>query len=82
MRDLSVAAARIGGESWQEGDAAARFRLFPKIDAVVVAYDGDEEFPADVSILYSNTIVNFLSLEDVAVLGGDIAGRLTRAARS
>ena len=39
----------------------------------------DEEFAAEANILFSGEIVNFLPLEDVAVLAGLIATRLARA---
>jgi hypothetical protein len=42
----------------------------------VVLHAGDEEFPAEANILFDDAIVNFLPLEDVAVLAGLIATRL------
>jgi len=45
----------------------------------VVLYTGDEEFPAEANILFNDEIGNFLSLEDVAVLAGSIATRLSMA---
>jgi len=53
--------------------------VFPRVEAVVVLFKGDEEFPPEANILYKDDIVNFLPLEDVAVLSGLVAGRLKRA---
>jgi len=67
---------------WQEaelGDASFRFDILPKIRGVVVLHAGDEEFPAEVNILFNDEIVNFLPLEDVAVLAGLIATRLSKS---
>jgi hypothetical protein len=67
---------------WQEaelGDASFRFDILPKIRGCVVLHAGDEEFPAEVNILFNDEIVNFLPLEDVAVLAGLIATRLSRS---
>lgn len=69
----------LGWRETEFGDAAFEFDIFPKIRGVVVLYLGDEEFPAEASILFSDEIVNFLSLEDVAVLAGSIANRLSKA---
>ena len=77
---LVESGVRIGGERADQGDASVRLKLFPRIDAYVVLHAADDEFPAEASILYSSTIAALLSLEDVAVLGGDIATRLCRAA--
>ena len=40
---------------------------------------GDEEFPAEANILFDDAIINFLTLEDVAVLAGLIATRLAKS---
>jgi len=68
--------------NWQEaelGDASFRFDILPKIQGLVVLHAGDEEFPAEVNILFNDEIVNFLPLEDVAVLAGLIATRLSKS---
>ena len=75
---------RAGGSlGWKEaelGDASFQLDVFPKIRALVVLHTGDEEFPAEVNILFSDEIVNFLPLEDVAVLAGLLATRLGKSA--
>ena len=62
------------------GDASFRFDILPKIAGVVVLHAGDEEFPAEANILFDDEIINFLPLEDVAVLAGVIATRLAKSA--
>jgi hypothetical protein len=69
----------LGWRETELGDAAFEFDIFPKIRAVVVLYTGDEELPAEANILFNDEIGNFLSLEDVAVLAGSIATRLSKA---
>ena len=71
-----------GNLRWQAdelGDASYHFDIFPKVKGLVVLHAEDEEFPAEANILFSGEIVNFLPLEDVAVLAGLIATRLARA---
>jgi len=69
----------LGWTPEQFGDLGCSFDVFPRIRGVVVLNLGDDEFPAEAGILHNEGIVNFLPLEDVAVLGGSIATRLTRA---
>jgi hypothetical protein len=73
------ACSALGGKPEQFGDLAYSFEVFPRIRAVVVLHLGDDEFPSDAGILHNEGIVGFLPLEDVAVLGGSIATRLSRA---
>jgi hypothetical protein len=61
------------------GDLSCSCDVFPRVRAVVVLNLSDDEFPAEAGILHNEAIVDFLPLEDVAVLGGSIATRLTRA---
>jgi hypothetical protein len=62
------------------GDASCQFDILPKIRGLVVLHAGDEEFPAEVNLLFNDEIVNYLPLEDVAVLAGLIATRLGKSA--
>jgi hypothetical protein len=70
------ACRRLGWHEEELGDASFRFDILPKIRGLVVLHAGDEEFPAEANILFDDAIVNFLPLEDVAVLAGLIATRL------
>jgi hypothetical protein len=79
--DVEAFRQACGKLNWHEeelGDASFRFDILPKIGGVVVLYSGDEEFPAEANILFDDEIVNFLPLEDVAVLAGLIATRLVK----
>lgn len=69
----------LGGTPDELGDVSARIRIFPKIEAVIVLYRGDEEFPPEAEILYRDDVINFLSLEDISVLSGVLASRLSKA---
>lgn len=50
-----------GGKSWI-------IELLPKIPAQLIFYDGDDEFPPEVCLLFDITAVNFLEFEFLAVL--------------
>lgn len=61
------------------GDAAVRVPVFPVVPVVAVVHRACEEFPADAKLLFESSIGAFLCTEDIAVLGGLVAGRLLRA---
>jgi len=71
-------AGMLGAGRAEYGDVSLRIPVFPKIDAIVLIYRGDEEFPPEAEFLFKDDIISYLSLEDVAVLAGTIASRLIR----
>jgi len=79
---FEVAARMLGGERLRFGDAAFCFRLLPRVWMAVMLYVADEEFPANVNVLFDAAAGHYLATEDLAVLGGMLAGRLIKAART
>jgi hypothetical protein len=78
------AVAKLGGNVTAKGGAAygdlsGTLPVLPRIEAIVVLFRGDDEFPPEANILYKDDIVNFFPLEDIAVLSGLIASRLKKA---
>jgi hypothetical protein len=74
------AARALGGESLSFGDASFLFRVLPRVWLAVVLYLADDEFPASASVLFDAAASHYLPTEDLAVLGGIVAGRLIRSA--
>ncbi len=74
---LLIAAVDLGGTKATFGDVSVHFSILPKIDACVVLHRGDSEFLPTANILYRDSVINFLDLEDVAFLGGRIADKLS-----
>jgi hypothetical protein len=82
-RDLALytkAAASLGGEPVPLGDVAARFLAFPRVPVTHVLWGGDEEFPSEATILFDETIPQYLPTEDIAALAGASVYRLMGAA--
>ncbi len=79
IKKIIEAAEKIGGRKADYGDVSVKLNVFPELEAVVVMYREDDEFPPEANILYKDDIINFLPLEDIAVLSGLIAGRLRQA---
>lgn len=73
------AAKALGGEPISFGDAAYLFRIFSKLWLAAVLYLADEEFGASASVLFDGAASHYLPTEDLAVIGGMLAGRLIKA---
>jgi hypothetical protein len=71
----------IGAASSTFGDASVIVHALPKVPITAVVFGADEEFGAEAKILYAPSIVSYFVTEDIAVLGGFVAQRLTRALR-
>ena len=67
---------RFGGKLIEVGDASFILRAFPFIPLQYVLWEGDEEFPSSVQLLFDASVDHYLSLEDIVVLGQMATGRL------
>jgi hypothetical protein len=75
------AAQALGGERLSFGDASFSFRLLPRVWLATVLYLADDEFSASANVLFDAAASHYLPTEDLAVLGGILAGRLVKAVR-
>jgi len=74
---------RSGGEPVEIGDASFMLHAFPCVPLQYVLWEGDEEFPPSVQLLFDASVDHYLTLEDMVVLGQVTTGRLiNRSARS
>lgn len=72
-----VAAGRsLGGSAAEHGDASIAVPVFPGVPVLAVLWRGDEEFPASANLLFDRTAPEYLSIEDMVVVAGRVAGRL------
>ena len=78
---FEAAARALAGERLSFGDASFLFRLLPRVWLAVVLNLADEEFPANANVLFDAAVSHYLPTEDLAVLGGMLAGRLVKAAQ-
>jgi hypothetical protein len=69
----------IGAEPAEFGDRSIRVRAFPCVDLYIVLWRGDDEFPADASVLMGERIQGFLDVEDIAVLAGLVVSYAAKA---
>ena len=78
-KGFAAAAEALGGERIQFGDVAYRFRLLPRLAMAIILHLGDEEFAPAVNVLFDAVAGHYLPAEDLAVLGGMLAGKLIKA---
>ena len=76
-----AAAETLGGTRLAYGDASFLFPMFPRLRLAAVLYLADEEFPASANVLFDAAASHYLPTEDLAVLGGMLAGRLIKSGR-
>lgn len=67
---------KLGGTPLEMGDAAFAFRIHPRVPAAVILWKEDEEFPADVRLLFDRTIGEHLPLDVIFGLSEEICERL------
>jgi hypothetical protein len=79
LEGFEAAARSLGGERLEFGDASFCFRVLPRVWLAVVLYLADEEFSASANVLFDGAASHYLPTEDLAVLGGILAGRLIKA---
>jgi hypothetical protein len=80
VRGFMTAAQAVGGERLTFGDASYMFRVLPRLRMAVILHQGDEEFGPAVNVLFDASAGHYLPTEDLAVLGGMLAGKLIKAA--
>jgi len=67
---------KSGGEPAEVGDASFILHAFPYVPLQYVLWEGDEEFPPSVQLLFDASVGHYLSLEDIVVLGQVTTGRV------
>ncbi len=77
---LRQAAQELGGVPGGMGDASVTFQALPRVELTLVIWQGDDELPAEGSILFDNSIGAYLPTEDITVLSEIIAWRLVKLA--
>jgi Domain of unknown function (DUF3786) len=78
---MVAAARKLNGKIIATGDAAAELPYFPCLPITCIIWKGDDEFPAEASVLFDETADLFFSAEDMAVAGQMAVLELLKAAR-
>ena len=68
---FKAACEKMGAEAVKHGDAGYRFRLIGGYEMQILVWEGDEEFPPNAQVLYSDNFADGFAAED-RVVAGDI----------
>jgi hypothetical protein len=70
------AGSRLGGVELLFGDKAFSLTVFPKVPLAYILWQEDEEFPAQVTVMFDSTIQNHFSLDGIWCLVAEVSQRL------
>jgi hypothetical protein len=76
---LIEASADLGGMRSSLGDISVTIPAFARIPVTYVIWKGDDEFPPNASILFDDTVLDYLPAEDIIVLCQTITWRLIKS---
>ena len=71
----------LGGRKENFGDASFTLHALPRVPITFILWEGDEEFPPSVKILFDPSITGYLPLEDVSVVSKLASTRIIKEAR-
>jgi len=75
------AAEQFRGEPIEMGDAAYAFRVLPHVPLAVVWWIGDDEFPANATVLFDRAASHYLPTDGLAILGRMLCRSLAKRGR-
>lgn len=81
-RLLELATLRYRAIPMKEGDVSVRVQALPFVPVALILWRGDEEFPAEGSILFDRSISEIISAEDIAWLAGMVVYPLIGMAKA
>ncbi len=74
--ELRKACEKLGGTPEKVGDVAYRIPIFPFLPVILQFWEGDEEFPANLRILWDEGILGFLRYETTYYVVSHLLKRL------
>jgi Domain of unknown function (DUF3786) len=78
---LERAALAAGGSPERFADLAFSFPLFPRLHLLVAYWQGDEDFPGSLRILFDAAAEHHLPMDVCAIAGGMLTRRILKAYR-
>jgi hypothetical protein len=75
------AGASLGGREEDFGDVSFRLDAFPRLPITFILWEGDEDFPPSMKVLFDRTVPNYLPLEDIVVVSKMATTRILKGAR-
>lgn len=75
------AGTKLGGQREDFGDASFTLRALPRVPITFILWEGDQDFPPSMKVLFDRNIAACLPLEDIVVISKMAGTRITRQAR-
>jgi hypothetical protein len=75
------AGTSLGGKDEEFGDASFTLHAFPKVPICFILWEGDQDFPPSMKVLFDRTVHQYLPLEDIVVVSKMAATRILKEAR-
>jgi hypothetical protein len=79
---LIPAAAPLGGRAIEMADVAVEIRAFPRVPVVLALWEASEEFGAEGSVMFDDSLPTYLETEDAIIVCEEIFGALKEHAQS
>ncbi len=81
-RDAFIEAGRaLGGRQEEYGNASVTLAAFPRLPITLILWEGDEDFPPSVKVLFDKSIHTYVPLEDIVVISKMASTRMLKEAR-
>ncbi|MGD0230423.1 MAG: DUF3786 domain-containing protein [Syntrophorhabdales bacterium] len=81
-RDAFVAAGKtLGGREEEYGSGSFTLRAFPRLPVTFILWEGEEDFPPSIKVLFDRSIHTYLPLEDIVVISKMAATRILKEAK-
>jgi hypothetical protein len=71
----------MGGIKEDYGDASFTLYALPRVPITFILWEGDEEFPPSMKMLFDPSITGYLPLEDITVISKLASTRIVKEAR-
>jgi len=75
-KEFERAAKNCSGARLTHGDISFEFQILPRVNMLVVYWQGDEDFPSNFQILFDATSNHYLPTEAYAILGSTLTRKL------
>ena len=72
-------AEQVGGERIIFADTAFVFQILPRVKILTAYWEGDEDFPASIHILFDGSANHYLPTDGYAILGNILTRKLLKA---
>jgi hypothetical protein len=79
LASFERAAEKAGGKREELGGASYSFTALPRIRLLVVYWEGDDDFPPSVQVLFDAAVVQHLPTDVCAILGSMMARRIKKS---